>query len=159
MPASRTRPLHLRPWALGLVFLGGSLGTAARAGLDLAIPDVHGIPVAILGINVFGAFLLGLLLDSLARSGPDAGRRRVVRLLCGTGMLGGFTTYSALAADTADLLATGLPATGIAYAAATLVLGLGASCAGILLAGDLARRRSASRAATSHGTRTGGEQR
>ncbi len=38
--------------------------------------------------------MLGALLESLARRGPDEGRRRAIRLLVGTGGLGGFTTYS-----------------------------------------------------------------
>lgn len=128
------RPVHLRPVFLVLVFIGGTLGTAAREGLSLAFPPVNGVPYAIFGINVAGAFLLGFLLDALARRGPDRGRRRALRLLLGTGFMGGFTTYSALATDTAGLLGTGAPGAGIGYALGTVLVGAIATWAGIAVA-------------------------
>jgi len=48
-------------------------------------------------INVVGAFLLGVLLERLRRARGEPERRRLVRLFSGTGFLGCFTTYSALA--------------------------------------------------------------
>lgn len=94
-------PLH---WPhLGLVLLGGMAGTAAREALSLALPGIGGLPTTILLINIVGAFLLGLLLESLLRSGPDDGARRTLRLLLGTGFCGGFTTYSAFAVDAIGL--------------------------------------------------------
>ncbi|WP_371740714.1 CrcB family protein, partial [Frigoribacterium sp. CFBP 13712] len=93
--------MHLRWRFIGLVALGGTIGTGLREALALSFPAAPGsIPVTILLINVVGAFALGLLLESLMRRGPDAGRRRDLRLFIGTGVLGGFTTYSALAVDT-----------------------------------------------------------
>ena len=73
-----------------VVALGGAVGTLARYGLSHAVPDTGGVPVATLVENVVGAFLLGLLLEALARSGPDVGRRRLARLGLGTGLLGAF---------------------------------------------------------------------
>lgn len=140
------RHVHLRASFLGLALLGGTLGTAAREALSLAIPSLGGIPVAIFGINLLGAFLLGLLLESLARLGPDEGLRRRVRILVGTGFMGGFTTYSALAVDTAGLLGEGRVGTGIGYGLATVILGGMATWAGIVL-GSLARRSGAPQAA------------
>lgn len=125
------RPPHLRARSLGLVFVGGAAGTAARSGLSGAAPQLPGVPIAVLVINVVGAFLLGLLLDRLLRPGPDDVRRRDLRLLLGTGVLGGFTTYSALATDTAVLLAGGQVAAAAAYASGTLLLGLAAALAGL----------------------------
>ncbi|WP_238148325.1 fluoride efflux transporter FluC [Rothia halotolerans] len=119
----RERPIHLRPSSMLLVFLGGAAGVSAREALVLAFPTAHGFPWAVLGINVTGAFLLGLLLDALARSGPDRGARRAARLGLGTGLIGGYTTYSALAADAAQLIGSGPVGAGIAYAMATLLLG------------------------------------
>ena len=132
--------MHLRARSIALVFVGGALGTAARAGLVQALPPRAGVPVAVLGINVVGAFVLGLLLELLQRGGEDRGRRRDLRLLAGTGILGGFTTYSALATDTATLLADGRPGTATAYALGTLVLGLAAALLGVLVGGRLAPR-------------------
>ncbi|QPR39250.1 fluoride efflux transporter FluC [Brevibacterium casei] len=142
-----TAPTHLRASSLILVAAGGTLGTAAREAISLTVPSLAGIPVAIFGINFLGAFLLGLLLSALARRGPDEGARRRVRLLVGTGFMGGFTTYSALATDAALLLggvpgtesAGGVPAVtastgiGIGYGLATLIIGGLATWAGIAL--------------------------
>lgn len=128
------RPAHVRPIHLLLVFIGGTLGTGAREALSLAFPPVHDIPYAIFGINVAGALLLGVLLDALARRGPDHGTTRTLRLLLGTGFMGGFTTYSALAADSAGLIGNGAPAAGIGYALATLLVGAVATWGGVALA-------------------------
>nr|WP_251008703.1 CrcB family protein [Curtobacterium sp. ISL-83] len=119
---------------LGLVAVGGALGTAVRALLASWLPAVDGLSWTILVINVVGAFCLGLLLEALAHRGPDEGGRRTLRLLVGTGVLGGFTTYSTLADDTAQLLDAGRWAAGIGYALLTVVLGLAAVVAGLWVA-------------------------
>ena len=132
-----------RARAVLLVFVGGALGTGAREALALAFPAAPGgFPTTILVVNVVGALLLGMLLEVLALRGPDQGRSRGLRLLLGTGVLGGFTTYSAFAADTAALL-SGSPLEALLYVAATLALGLAASIAGIAAGGALAGRRAA----------------
>lgn len=124
--------------SVALVALGGTLGTAARALIAAVVPHAAGIPVGILAINLAGAYLLGLLLGVLHRLGPDVGRRRAVRLLCGTGVLGGFTTYSALATDGGLLIMSGdvLPALG--YPVITVLAGALCSWAG-LASGGLVR--------------------
>jgi CrcB protein len=137
------RPIHLRWTYLALVALGGTLGTAAREGLSLAVPALDGINWIILVINVVGAFLLGVLLESLVRRGADEGRRRILRLLLGTGVLGGFTTYSSLAVATAGFFRDGRPGVAFAYAFATVVIGAAATVAGIALASLEHRRREA----------------
>ena len=138
---SESRPAHLRPGLLAVVLVGGTLGTAAREGLSLALPATGGVAWVIVGINVLGAFLLGLLLEALARSGQDAGRRRLLRLGLGTGVIGGFTTYSTFAVATAGLLGAGRPLLALVYVAATLLLGAAASLAGIMAGSALTRRR------------------
>ncbi len=144
MPADRPRaPLHLRPRPILLVFAGGALGTAVRYLLTLSVPSVGGVPLITLLINVTGAFVLGWLLQSLALRGPDEGRRRDVRLFAGTGILGGYTTYSSLAVDTDGLIAAQSVGLSILYAAATIVIGALASVAGIAVASTIARRRAA----------------
>jgi CrcB protein len=84
-----------------------------------------------------------VLLESLVRRGADEGRRRDIRLTIGTGVLGGFTTYSALATSTALLLMNGAAGVGIAYALATVFVGAGASWAGIAVSAALSRRGDA----------------
>jgi CrcB protein len=105
-----------------------------RAVLEAALPAGGGFPVTTFGINVAGAFLLGALVETLARRGPDTGARRVLRLGLGTGVLGGFTTYSTLAVETASLPAP----VASAYLAGTVLLGAAASLAGVLLGMRLA---------------------
>jgi CrcB protein len=124
------------------VAVGGAVGVACREAIILVVPSLGGIPVAILIVNVIGAFLLGLLVEALAQRGPDAGARRSARLLLGTGLLGGFTTYSALAADGALLLGAD-PASGALYALGTLVLGAIAAFLGIALGSVVRPPRSA----------------
>ena len=137
------RPIHLRWRYVGLVAAGGTVGTAAREAISLAIPSLAGIPVAIFLINIVGALFLGALLEALAWRGADEGRRRSLRLLLGTGFAGGFTTYSALASDTGFLLTGGQPWAGIGYAVITVVVGAVATLTGIAGAAAHHRRQHA----------------
>lgn len=144
MPADRPRaPLHLRPRSILLVFVGGAIGTAVRYLLTLSVPPIAGVPLITFLINVSGAFVLGWLLQSLALRGPDEGARRDLRLFAGTGILGGYTTYSSLAVDTDGLIAAQSVGLSILYAGATIVVGAAASVAGIAVASAVARRRAA----------------
>lgn len=133
-PVRSRRPLHLHPGFLALVVAGGVAGTLARYGLSIALPAPAGWPLPTLVINLAGAFLLGVLLESLARSGPDAGRLRVIRLLAGTGFMGAFTTYSTLALESNVLLAAGRSLDALGYLTASLVGGFLATFAGIRVA-------------------------
>ncbi|MGF6824166.1 CrcB protein [Microbacterium sp. ZKA21] len=120
--------IHLRR-AL-LVALGGALGTAARLGLTLLIPDAGGFPFAIITANVVGAFLIGILTGWPADM-PTS--RADLRIFLGTGVLGGFTTYSAFTVGSIQLW-TDAPVLALLYAALSLVLGVAAAVAGIRLA-------------------------
>lgn len=130
---ARTRAPHLRPSLIALVALGGALGTAARVGVTLVVPSWGAFDTAIFAINVVGAFVLGLLLERLLRSGPDEGARRGARLFVGTGVLGGFTTYSSLATETASLAGAGGTdlVVAVVYGLLSLVVGVLAAAAGI----------------------------
>lgn len=133
-------PTHLRPDLIGLVLLGGTLGTAAREALTLTVPSLGAFPLVIFAINVAGSFALGLLLEGLVAAGSHLDRGRNVRLFAGTGFLGGFTTYSALATGTDTLLRAGDAGIALLYAGGTLALGLAAAGAGVAVAGFLRRR-------------------
>lgn len=143
--AHPARPAHHRPGLVLLVGLGGAMGTLARYGLQQAVPAVGGVPVVTAVINVVGAFLLGLLLETLARRGEDRGRRRALRLLLGTGALGGFTTYSALSVDTVGLFRGDEPGLAVLYALGTIVLGAAASALGIAVGVQSNRRARGAR--------------
>ena len=139
MSTTRPVPVHLHWRYIGLVFAGGALGTTVRYLISAAVPPLSGLPVATLGINVVGAFVLGWLLETLALRGPDHGMRRNLRLFAGTGILGGFTTYSAFAVDADGLIAAQNLGGSILYAIATIVVGAAATLAGIALAARLGR--------------------
>lgn len=129
---NRPRPAHLS-WAnIGLVAVGGGVGTELRYLITMLTPTLAGVPIATFGINVIGAFLLGVLLELLADHSHDVGWSRRVRLGVGTGGLGGFTTYSALATETVVLGATH-PGRAAAYAVGTVIVGGVASIGGIWL--------------------------
>lgn len=136
----RKRRAHLRPGQLLLVFLGGAAGTAGREAVTLLLPALHGFPSATFAVNILGALLLGLLLESLDRAGSSPKSARRMRLLLGTGFMGGFTTYSTFAVDGALLLAAGSVGLGVLYALGCVVLGATASWCGILF-GATRRRR------------------
>lgn len=110
-----------------LVFAGGAAGTALRA-LALAPEGATAEPVVVAVINVVGAFALGLLNGALARRAETARVRRV-RLLVGTGLLGGFTTYSTFAVLAAHHLTIG----GIALTLGTVITGTLAAWAALRL--------------------------
>lgn len=133
-------PAYLRPANLGLVFAGGAVGVLVREALMLGVPDLVCMPMAVLLANLIGAFLLGLLLEALAVRAPETSRHRALRLLLGTGMLGGFTTYSALAQTVALLGIGGAAGIAFAYGLGTVVLGGLAAWLGIPVGGALGRR-------------------
>jgi fluoride exporter len=129
----KPRPIHLSWASVAFVAAGGAVGTGLRYVITLLVPKWAGVPVATFGINVVGAFLLGLLLESLAEHSLDTGWSRRMRLGLGTGSLGGFTTYSALATETVTLAAAH-PGRAATYALGTVIIGAAASITGILLA-------------------------
>ncbi len=126
---------------LALVAAGGAAGSMARYGVGLLLPPSSGgWPWGTFAVNVLGAFLLGWLLEAVARRGPETPRLRRVRLFAGTGVLGGFTTYSSLALETTGLTGDGAWLVAAGYVGATLVLGTLAALLGALL--GLRGRRS-----------------
>ncbi|MFB9258975.1 fluoride efflux transporter FluC [Dietzia aerolata] len=127
--------------ALLLVGLGGAAGSAARAGVALALPAAP--LAATLLVNVVGAGVLGLVVAALDGAGVSRRRARA-RLLLGTGFCGGFTTYSAVAVQTAELLRGAEPGTAVGYALVTLLLGAVATLLGLVLGGLLQRGAAAS---------------
>ncbi len=116
-----------------LVALGGGIGAAGRYLLGIASLRALGPawPYGTFAANVVGGLLMGVLAGWLAlRGGADQER---LRLLLGVGVLGGFTTFSAFSLETAlmierrDLAGAGL------YAAASVILSVGALFAGLVL--------------------------
>jgi len=110
------------------VVLGGAIGSALRYLSLLALPA----PWGTLGINVLGSFLIGLLFVPAGRLG--------VSVLLLTGVLGGFTTFSAFAMDAARLWTAGQVAQAATYVAGSVILSLIAVAAGASLFHLLAAR-------------------
>lgn len=84
-----------------LVFVGGGLGAVTRYGLSLAATRLLGpdFPWGTLGINVLGSLVMGLLAGFFV-SHDSATDWASARLFLMTGILGGFTTFSAFSLDT-----------------------------------------------------------
>ncbi len=108
-----------------LVILGGTLGTAARLAFALVLPDAGSFPVATFAVNVFGALLIGIVAARLPGSAE-------LRVFLGTGMLGGFTTYSAFAVGSVEIWSDA-PLVAVAYVVLSLGLGIAAAALGLRL--------------------------
>ena len=120
-----------------LVAAGGAVGAIARVAVGVTLAPVDGgWPWATTLVNLSGAFLLGLLLVAVAvwLTGGTW-----IRPLLGTGVLGGYTTFSTLALETQQLAARGAVARAIAYPVVTALGGLAAVWLGAALAGILRR--------------------
>ena len=116
------------------VALGGAIGAAGRyltglAALRLLGP---GFPWATLTVNVVGSFVMGVLVVTLAHLGAN----RFAPLLM-TGILGGFTTFSAFSLDALTLWERGETLTAALYVGASVSLSLAAIIAGLALARSL----------------------
>lgn len=124
------------PTRVAAVAGGGVLGAALRwAVVDLA--RGHGLfPWPVLGVNVVGSLLLGVLLAEES-SHPQA--RLVLHDVGAIGFCGGLTTFSTFAVEAADLLARGHPITATTYTAASIV---GALISVVVGAAGLRRARA-----------------
>lgn len=118
---------------IGLVALGGAVGAVLRHLTGLAALRLFGpgFPWGTLTVNIIGGFAMGLLAATVARLGPPG---EAWRLLLGTGVLGGFTTFSAFSLETALMIERGAVATAGAYAIGSVALAVGALCVGLAVA-------------------------
>lgn len=117
-------PAMMSTKTLLLVALGGAIGAVSRHLLGswlLPISTQHRFPLGTLAVNVLGCFLIGLLAAILQRHAPAD---QTLRPFLITGILGGFTTFSAFGLETFELIRRGDPATALLYVAASVVLGL-----------------------------------
>ncbi|GJE54858.1 fluoride efflux transporter CrcB [Methylobacterium thuringiense] len=116
-----------------IVFLGAGIGGAFRHGVNLAALRLLGsgtFPYGTLGINVLGSFLMGLVAEYFAlRSGLP----QQWRLFLTTGILGGFTTFSAFSLETALLYERGELGAAVAYVLASVILSVAALFAALAI--------------------------
>ena len=119
---------------LAAVFVGGAIGTLARAGLaTLAASEPGRWPWPTFIVNILGAFLLGYFTTRLLERLPVSSYRRP---LLGTGVCGGLTTFSTMQVETVTMLEHGNRALAAGYTAASIAAGLLA----VVLATALVRR-------------------
>jgi CrcB protein len=109
--------------SLAAVFVGGGIGSLARHFLSAAIGQPRGFPWGILVVNVLGGLLMGLIVELGALKlnySPE------VRALLTTGLLGGFTTFSAFSLDAALLIERHEWVSAALYIGASVALSIGA---------------------------------
>lgn len=111
------------------VFIGGGIGALARYGVTLLGAGSENKFLFTLLVNVVGSFLIGVLASVLASSGAS----RSWSLFAVTGLLGGFTTFSAFALEAVSLASGGRLGMALLYAAGSVVVGLAACALGIWL--------------------------
>ncbi|TKT79284.1 fluoride efflux transporter CrcB [Aquamicrobium sp. LC103] len=120
-----------------IVAAGGALGAGARHLVNLAFLRMlgAGFPWHTLAVNVAGSLAMGVIVELIARR---FGASNELRLFLATGILGGFTTFSAFSLDFAVLFERGAMFQAAAYAIASVILAILALFLGLWLARSLA---------------------
>ncbi|MGW2813819.1 fluoride efflux transporter CrcB [Streptomyces sp. NPDC001415] len=107
---------------VAVVALGGAIGACARYGASLLWTTRPGsFPWTTLLVNGVGCAVIGVFMVVIT---DVWAAHRLVRPFFGTGVLGGFTTFSTYAVDIQKFVAAGQPRTGLAYLASTLLVAL-----------------------------------
>jgi CrcB protein len=134
VPAQRRELLRGQWPVIAAVSLGGAVGTSARYGASLLWPTAPGtFPWTTLLVNMLGCAIIGVFMVIIT---DVWAAHRLVRPFFGTGVLGGFTTFSTYAVDIQRLIGEGRATTGLAYLAATMLTALAA----VWTAANLTRR-------------------
>jgi CrcB protein len=118
-------------WTTLQVALGGALGAALRflAGLGVLRLTGPGFPYAIVSVNILGSFLMGLFVVYAAQRGMTHLSPFVM-----TGILGGFTTFSAFSLEAYTLFERGQTGAAGMYVLASVVLSIAGLIAGVMIA-------------------------
>ncbi len=122
----------MTPFVAISVFVGGGIGAVLRYAFGLFAAAQWGaaFPSGTLGVNIIGSFAIGFLAVLLPAEGPGA----LWRLALITGVLGGFTTFSAFSLETLQLAQRGETGLALAYIASSLIFSLAAVWSGWSLA-------------------------
>ena len=139
-PPGSGRP-RLRPDLVAAVFVGGCLGGWARYAITSAWPARSGFPWATFMVNVTGAFVLPVVIVVAASILSP----RYLRPLIGTGFCGAYTTFSSVVVTTDQLFTHRHPGTAVSYVVASIVAGLVAAWAGLVVGRAAAGRRGRER--------------
>ncbi|MBA3645915.1 MAG: fluoride efflux transporter CrcB [Gemmatimonadaceae bacterium] len=116
------------------VALGGAVGSVLRYIIGGAVQRAThaGFPYGTLAVNVLGCFLIGFLIKTYMNAEPSS----PTRALLVVGFCGGFTTFSAFSSETLGLFEGGAYARAALYVGASLLLCLGATAGGLMVAGS-----------------------
>jgi CrcB protein len=117
---------------ISFVALGGAIGASLRflTGIGmLRLFGQTGFPLPILTVNVFGSFLMGMFVVVAANRGLTHYAPFVM-----TGLLGGFTTFSAFSLETMTLIERGQVGSAMLYVALSVALSVGGLALGLFLA-------------------------
>lgn len=117
---------------LSLVALGGAIGASLRYLTGAGVMRLYGhsdFPVAIITVNVVGSFLMGVFVVAAAQRGLTHLSPFVM-----TGILGGFTTFSAFSLETMTLIERGQTGSAALYVALSVGLSIGGLAVGLLAA-------------------------
>lgn len=117
------------------VAIGGALGASGRylVGLGTLRLMGPGFPFGTMVVNVLGSFVMGVLIVALAQMSAN----KFAPFLM-TGLLGGFTTFSAFSLDAVTLWERGATGQAVSYVAASVVVSIAALVAGMTVARALA---------------------
>lgn len=115
-----------------MIALGGGVGTALRYGVAVGLAQrfPEGAPYGTFAVNVLGSFLLGALMEAM----PERPGWAEARVVLGTGLLGGFTTYSSFNLETLRMLEQGTLGRAALYAGGTFLTCALAGFLGIVVA-------------------------
>ena len=113
------------------VALGGAIGAALRflTGIGILRLMGPGFPVAVMGINIFGSFVMGLFVVFATQRGVTQLNPFVM-----AGLLGGFTTFSAFSLEAVSLFERGAMGQSLAYVVMSVVLSIGGLMLGLMIA-------------------------
>ena len=117
---------------LSLVALGGAIGASLRYLTGVGVVRLYGhtdFPLAIITVNVLGSFLMGVFVVAAAQRGLTHLSPFVM-----TGILGGFTTFSAFSLETMTLIERGQTGSAALYVALSVGLSIGGLAVGLLAA-------------------------
>ncbi len=116
-----------------LVALGGAIGASLRHLIGVATLRIFGpgFPWGTITVNVVGSFVMGVIVELIARKFSASLEWRLFLM---TGMLGGFTTFSSFSLDAAFLWERGQSAVAVGYVMSSVVLSIAALFAGLALA-------------------------
>lgn len=136
--ARPSRVVRERRWDVALaIAAGGAIGGTMRHAVSVVVPaGGDGFPWGTFVENVSGALVLAVLVVYLVEVWPPS---RYARPFLGTGVLGGYTTFSTFMNEARELLLDGNGLVAVGYVAATLLVGLSATLAGLRLGRRAAR--------------------